>query len=94
MTGVFTDNQPDFSWLKPYEEKEFNQFFMPYKEVGAVKNANTDFILNLQRNNNNVEITVYSSSKEEVIVELSNENILLDEKIKVSPNDIYSKKIK
>mgnify|MGYP000039228539 FL=1 len=21
MTGVFTDNQPDFSWLKPQEEK-------------------------------------------------------------------------
>ena len=23
MTGVFTDNQPDFTWLKPQEEKTF-----------------------------------------------------------------------
>ena len=35
MTGVFTDNQPDFSWLKPQEEKTFVQYFMPYKGVSA-----------------------------------------------------------
>ena len=34
MTGVFTDNQPDFTWLKPHEEKTFVQYFMPYKGVG------------------------------------------------------------
>ena len=22
MTGMFTDNQPDFTWLKPFEEKD------------------------------------------------------------------------
>lgn len=39
MTGCFTDNQPDFTWLAPYEEKVFTQYFMPYKGVGMVKNA-------------------------------------------------------
>ncbi len=29
MTGVFTDNQPDFTWLAPYEEKVFVQNFLP-----------------------------------------------------------------
>ena len=37
MTGVYTDNQPDFTWLKPFEEKTFKQYFMPYKKVGYVK---------------------------------------------------------
>ncbi len=37
MTGVYTDNQPDFSWLQPYEEKTFTQYFMPYRELGVVK---------------------------------------------------------
>ena len=37
MTGVFTDNQPDFTYLAPLEEKTFTQYFMPYKNVGAVK---------------------------------------------------------
>ena len=29
MCGAFTDNQPDFSWLMPGEEKRFTQVFMP-----------------------------------------------------------------
>ncbi len=48
MTGMFTDNQPDFTFLKPYEEKRFTQYFMPYKNVGAVKNASIDAVLNLE----------------------------------------------
>ena len=47
MTGVYTDNQPDFSWLKPYEEKSFKQYFMPYKNIGVVKNASVDAAVNL-----------------------------------------------
>lgn len=37
MCGVYTDNQPDFSWLHPYEEKSFQQYFTPYRELGLVK---------------------------------------------------------
>ncbi|KAB8290337.1 DUF5107 domain-containing protein [Bifidobacterium avesanii] len=48
MTGVFTDNQPDFTWLKPYEGKTFTQYFMPYKGVGLVKNATVDAAVNLE----------------------------------------------
>ena len=47
MTGVFTDNQPDFTWLKPFEEKVFKQYFMPYKKLGQVKNATTEAALHL-----------------------------------------------
>ena len=45
MTGVYCDNQPDFAWLKPQEEKSFVQYFMPYKTVGRVSNATRDIIL-------------------------------------------------
>ena len=45
MTGVFADNQPDFTWLKPGEEKTFVQYFMHYKTVGRVSNATKDVIL-------------------------------------------------
>ena len=36
MCGVFTDNQPDFAWL-PNEEKRFEQYLMPYAEIGMAK---------------------------------------------------------
>ena len=48
MTGMYTDNQPDFTWLQPYEEKSWVQYFMPYSEVGYVKNATKDALLNLE----------------------------------------------
>lgn len=47
MTGVFTDNQPDFTWLKPHEEKTFVQYFMPYKGVGRVGNATREAAVSL-----------------------------------------------
>lgn len=43
MTGCFTDNQPDFTFIQPHEEKSFTQYFMPYREVGRISNANRDF---------------------------------------------------
>ena len=48
MTGVFCDNQPDFTWLKPREEKNFVQYFMPYKAVGRVSNATKDVVLGVE----------------------------------------------
>ena len=49
MTGVYCDNQPDFSWLKPHEEKTFTQIFMPYKSVGRVSNATKDVVLGVEK---------------------------------------------
>ncbi len=61
MTGVFSDNQPDFTWLKPMEEKTFTQYFMPYKEVGAVKNASREIVMNLEVADQTAQITVYAT---------------------------------
>ncbi|MBI5380308.1 MAG: DUF5107 domain-containing protein [Opitutae bacterium] len=47
MAGVYTDNQPDFSYLAPYETKTFSQFWWPIQKVGPVQNANEDAALRL-----------------------------------------------
>ena len=49
MFFMYTDNQPDFTWLKPHEEKTFVQYFMPYKGVGRVGNATKDAAVSLTR---------------------------------------------
>lgn len=41
MAGVYTDNQPDFSYLLPYETKTFSQFWWPIQGIGPVQQANT-----------------------------------------------------
>ncbi|MCR5456761.1 MAG: DUF5107 domain-containing protein [Clostridiales bacterium] len=47
MTGCYTDNQPDFSYMAPFESKDFKQYFMPYHDLGQVHNACKDLSLHL-----------------------------------------------
>jgi tetratricopeptide (TPR) repeat protein len=94
MTGVYADNQPDFTWLKPFEEKEFEQYFMPYKEVGPVKNANSDFILNLEKDQNKISVKVYSTGINDVVVSVVGNKSYLKEYCEISPIKIFEKEIK
>jgi tetratricopeptide (TPR) repeat protein len=49
MAGVYTDNQPDFSFLAPGETKTFRQFWYPIREIGVPDLANLDAALRLER---------------------------------------------
>ena len=40
MAGSYSDNQPDFSWIEPYETKNFSQFWFPLGNVGIPVFAN------------------------------------------------------
>lgn len=62
MTGCYTDNQPDFSWLAPYEEKVFTQYFMPYKDVGMVKNATHKAAVGLEITDGTARFSVYATA--------------------------------
>ncbi len=48
MTGVYTDNQPDFTWIAPYETREFEQYWYPIREIGEIKNATIDAAVNVE----------------------------------------------
>ncbi|MDD4991207.1 MAG: DUF5107 domain-containing protein [Paludibacter sp.] len=88
MTGVFTDNQPDFSWMQPYEIKSWEQYFMPYSEVGYVKNANKDAILNLEVNDGKALIILYATAENKnVTVRLTSETgkTLFEKQTDISP---------
>lgn len=95
MTGVYTDNQPDFTWLKPFEEKTFRQYFMPYKAVGQVKNATINASLNLTCENGSAHIIVYATGVyEEAAIRLTAKGkTLLEDTSYLSPVHIYKKSI-
>lgn len=95
MTGVYTDNQPDFTWLKPFEEKTFKQYFMPYKKVGYVKNATIDAMVNMETGQDTVNLKVYTTGEEKnakVILEYK-EKVVFEEIANISPVSVYEKKI-
>lgn len=97
MTGVFTDNQPDFTWLAPYEEKSFKQVFMPYKAVGAVKNATVDAAVNLETDEaaGQATVLVYATSRfEGAVVELKgSRKVYLREEVTLAPENSYKSQV-
>lgn len=62
MAGVYSDNQPDFSYLRPYETKTFTQSWWPYQELGPLQNASEDVGLRLVvREDRSIELGVCAS---------------------------------
>lgn len=85
MTGCFTDNQPDFTFIQPQERKSFTQYFMPYKQVGEIKNANTDFCFGTEGG----ELQIYSSICANVnVVVKSGDKVVIDKSYKAKPSQV------
>lgn len=60
MTGCFTDNQPDFSYIAPMENRTFTQYFLPYHDLGTIHNATKDVSLRLDVAEN-IDVNLYVS---------------------------------
>lgn len=95
MTGMYCDNQPDFSWLSPQEEKVFYQYFMPYKKVGQVKNASIHAVLNTEERPDGLYVCVYGTQVYEnaKITIYDDRKEIYSEDIKIGPCDIFEKTI-
>lgn len=89
MTGIFADNQPDFTWLDAYEEKRFEQYFLPYHSLGMVQNASRDAVLKLQRSHEGIEWGLYAiaslAEHRLTVREEGRKDALLDEAISLTP---------
>ena len=94
MTGVFTDNQPDFSWLLPNEGKTFEQYFMPYAEIGAVKNATKEAMVNLERDGEQISVKVYTTGvyKNAIIRVLEDEKTFKIITVDLAPDQTFEQK--
>ena len=103
MAGVYTENQPDFTWLMPYEEKQFVQYFMPYREIGIVKQASKDFIMNIEESSSNEEgvtrkdirFKVLATSKQEVRIVLQNKKggEYYNKVLALSPEEVFEQTV-
>lgn len=88
MAGVYTDNQPDFSYLLPYETKTFSQFWWPYQKLGPVQQANEKAALRLVvREDRRLELGLAVSQPMEPlrVMLAGNGRVLLEETVSVSP---------
>ena len=96
MAGVYTENQPDFSWLMPYEEKRFVQYFMPYRELGVVKEASRDLIMNINEiEDGSVVFKIFATSRQTVRIALTTEQgeTLYDKQQSLTPEDVLTETV-
>jgi tetratricopeptide (TPR) repeat protein len=62
MAGVYTDNQPDFSFLQPGETRTWSQFWYPIQKIGPARMANLEAALNLMASGSTARLGVCVTS--------------------------------
>jgi tetratricopeptide (TPR) repeat protein len=92
MAGVFTDNQPDFTYLQPYETKTFSQYWWPIKGLGPVQNANTRAAVRLEvRPDRSIDfgVAVPQAIPGARVLLRNGEKVLLDQVVDLAPGSAW-----
>ena len=95
MIGGYSDNQPDYSWLQPYESKYLKQYWYPIREIGGVKNANLEAAVNMEITGNNLKIGFNSTASREnavALVEVKGRKVF-EQSINIDPSHPFVKEI-
>jgi tetratricopeptide (TPR) repeat protein len=86
MAGCFTDDQPDFAWLAPYETKVFSQFWYPIHGVKAPTFANTAGAINVDRAAGTLRVAVTTAVAGARVRVSSADQLLLDAELSLEPS--------
>lgn len=62
MVGAWSDNQPDYSWMMPYETKTVKQYWYPFRGIGGVKHATVEAAVNLDVKDGRIHAGFYVTS--------------------------------
>ena len=93
MVGAFSDNQPDYSWIRPYEVKTFKQYWYPVKDIQGFKNANLNGAVNLEkREGNKVFVGYYSTSmvKNARVLLMKKGRVIFEKEASISPEKAFT----
>ena len=95
MTGVYTDNQPDFTWIAPYETRTFEQYWYPIREIGDVKNATIDAAVNLEQKGDKLFFGFNVTGKfDDVQIKVyDNDDIIFNDVTNLDPSKAYINEI-
>jgi tetratricopeptide (TPR) repeat protein len=96
MVGAFSDNQPDYSWIEPYEVKQFKHYWYPSRAIGDYKNANLNGVVNLEVKNNQLffgfnTTTAHKAASVNVYLK---DSAIYAETIMISPDRPFTKTLK
>ncbi len=98
MVGCWSDNQPDYSWIAPYETRKVEQFWFPVKGIGGVKNVTIDGAVNVDRVKKDELLVGFHSTRVlkgcTVTVYKGKEAVFTENTIAIDPNTPWCKTVK
>lgn len=92
MVGAYSDNQPDYSWLQPFETRAFSIYWYPFRDIGGVKRANTDAAVNLEVDSGAAKLGFYTTTAHPAarVLVKAGEQTLLDRTIAIDPGKPFT----
>jgi tetratricopeptide (TPR) repeat protein len=95
MVGAYSDNQPDYSWLQPYETRSFTINWYPFRDIGGVKKANLDAAVNLEVDAGSAKVGFYTTAAHSSarVVLKAVDKVLLQETVAIDPAKPYVKHV-
>ena len=93
MVGAYSDNQPDYSWMQPFETRSFRMSWYPFRDIGGVKNANLDAAVNLEVRDGAARVGfAVTSARPDATERLSvGGKAVLEEAVAVAPGQPYTR---
>lgn len=95
MVGTFSDNQPDYSFIGPNENRVSKQYWYPIKGIGGAKNVTLEGAVNLVRESESsmmVGFNVTSKYQDARIVVKAGNATLLEKTLDIDPNTPFKQK--
>jgi len=95
MVGAYSDNQPDYSFLQPYEERSFEVNLYPFRGIAGTKNANLDAAVNLDVKDGKASFGFYTTkayTNASVLLKAGS-NVLVSENVSINPGKPYFKEV-
>jgi tetratricopeptide (TPR) repeat protein len=96
MTGAYSDNQPDYSWLQPLESKVVRLYWFPIRELGGLTYANTEGALNLevgQDGSATIAVNTVSAHRGATLTLTSGATVLYSATLDISPARPFSARV-
>jgi tetratricopeptide (TPR) repeat protein len=96
MAGAYSDNQPDYSWLQPYEVKIIKQYWYPIRQIESVKNANLKAAVNLEVTENKtakIGFNTTSPHKNALALLTADGKTVFKQRIDIGPDRPFCKEI-
>ena len=94
MAGSYSDNQPNFSWLAPYETKEFSQHWYPITKIGSPTFANLNCAFKINRENGTFKLQTTKVYKNAIVKIFDDDNVYFEKTCDLSPDSVLEEKIK